>query len=461
MAINRRQFLKRSGMATAGALFAPSIFRNPFVQNAFASTLGDRYLLTVYLDGGNDGLNTVPPYDDDTGPGYNLRQAYEAARSSIRLTQGELAATQIGQCPTTGTPMALHPGMIGLKNLYDINKVAVIQGCGYPDYNLSHEESRLYWQTANPLNNLTFPYGWVGRYLEQAGYVGTDIPALCVQDQIAGDFQQTVTGILATRRTEDLEFPYDDFSNSDVAAKRACFEALYGSAAGSPQALINYIGTAGSNTLQTTDDYSSLADSPGAANYTGGISRDFSEAAKVINATRLGVLPAGARHFALRNGGYDTHSDQGGAAPDTQHYNLHREVFDAIEVFYDDCISMGVENKVLIMVYSEFSRRIEQNDSGTDHGSQGPVFVIGGGVTGGVYGSHPDIRPVSIDDNGNTNYSQAAGDFRSTDIRDIYGTILKHWLNLPVTTINNLVLPIDAGPAADFWTVRNYDMGFI
>jgi uncharacterized protein (DUF1501 family) len=121
---------------------------------------------------------------------------------------------------------------------------------------------------------------------------------------------------------------------------------------------------------------------------------------------------------------------------------------------------MGVADKMTVVVWSEFSRRVPQNDSGTDHGSQGPVFVIGGGVTGGVYGNHPNIDEAALDDNGNSVYSQAAGPFRSTDFRDIYGTILKHWLNMPEPAILSGILPLDGGNANTHWTTNNFDMGF-
>jgi uncharacterized protein (DUF1501 family) len=109
-------------------------------------------------------------------------------------------------------------------------------------------------------------------------------------------------------------------------------------------------------------------------------------------------------------------------------------------------------------VYSEFSRRIEQNDNGTDHGSQGPMFVIGGKVNGGIYGNHPNIEPSAIDDDGNTVYSQAPGPgFRSTDFRDVYGTILKHWLNRseqpPAVRMMLATRP-------NYWITCNFDMGF-
>jgi uncharacterized protein (DUF1501 family) len=120
---------------------------------------------------------------------------------------------------------------------------------------------------------------------------------------------------------------------------------------------------------------------------------------------------------------------------------------------------MGAASRTCVVVWSEFSRRIPQNDNGTDHGSQGPMFVIGGGVTGGVYGRHPDI--FTLDDDENTIYSQAAVAHRSTDFRDVYGTILKHFVNMTPASILGNVLPLDAGDPASYWTSANFDLGFL
>jgi uncharacterized protein (DUF1501 family) len=116
-----------------------------------------------------------------------------------------------------------------------------------------------------------------------------------------------------------------------------------------------------------------------------------------------------------------------------------------------------VSDKVCIVWWSEFSRRITQNSSGTDHGSQGPMFVIGGAVNGGVYGNHPNINVLNSQ--GNTNYSQSAVDpYRSTDLRDVFGTILKHWLGVSDPTT---IFPLDGGSPSTFWTTANFDMGFL
>jgi uncharacterized protein (DUF1501 family) len=189
--------------------------------------------------------------------------------------------------------------------------------------------------------------------------------------------------------------------------------------------------------------------------------RDLREIAKMIYAQEAATpLPnVDAHFFHLSNGGYDTHSDQGGAEVDGQHYDLHKELGDSLKVFYDDLANMGVASRACVVVWSEFSRRIPQNDNGTDHGSQGPMFVIGGSVTGGVYGRHPDI--FNLDSDENTVYKQSAVTHRSTDFRDVYGTILKHFVNMTPANILANVLQVDGGSPTDYWTVPNFDLGFL
>src|SRR4029453_16975379 len=135
---------------------------------------------------------------------------------------------------------------------------------------------------------------------------------------------------------------------------------------------------------------------------------------------------------------------------------------DGVEMFYRDMEDIGIANDVCIVVWSEFSRRIPQNDNGTDHGSQGPMFVIGGTVNGGVYGNHPNINLAALDNQENTEYRQDAnGGFRSTDFRDVYGTILTRWLDMSQTTVLANVLQLDGGPAAYYWTAANFNLGFL
>jgi uncharacterized protein (DUF1501 family) len=476
MAITRRQFLKRTSAAAAGTVLGPGLWGNLWVRRALADTIGDRYFIVLFLDGGNDGLNTVIPATNGAG---TLRTAYDAARKTgnggIQIAASALGSTLVGNDPNTGAQLALHPGFGGLKHLYDLGKLAIIQGCGYPDYSLSHEQSRGIWETANPLGvSALTGTGWAGRHLA-VNYSSTQIPGVAIADSVAPELRQYATSVLAINRLADFGFPYDyeydyDDEVDDVPARRAAFAALCASATGGTHPTQIYIGDSGTATLVSSESYPEAhqayqsARASWAEMYNAldtGTARKLREVAKIIYGVEQGLSNVNARFFQLSNGGYDTHSDQGGAEIDGQHYTLHQEVGDALKVFYDDCANMGVANKVCVLVWSEFSRRIPQNGNGTDHGSQGPMFVIGGAVNGGIYGNHPNINEAALDDEGNTVYRQDANPYRSTDFRDVYGTVLKHWLNMTHAGILGGVLQLDPGPAADYWTVANFDLGFL
>ena len=495
MAITRRQFIKRTGLATAGTVLGPGLFSNALVRRALA--IQNRYFIVLFLDGGNDGLNTVIPVNNGGG---TLRTAYETHRKTgaggLQMTHGQLAASQIGTDPNTGCQLALHPGFNdspggtlpggGLKAIYDQapGRLAVIQGCGYPQYSLSHEESRVIWETGNPLANGSYAGGWVGRHLVSPAtpspppYSSTDIPAVNIADSVVGEYRNTGTSVLALRRLAEFGFPYDyDYPGED-AAKEDAFEALYGAAAASANPTRAYVGNTGLATEAASEQYPQahgvyLADR-GDFNdaYSNGLNsgtaRGFREIAKIIYSVENGLVSGvNARFFQLSNGGYDTHSNQGGADPNGQHYELHAEVGNAIRLFWEDLATMGagganIQSKVCILVWSEFSRRVPQNDNGTDHGSQGPMFIIGGAVNGGVYGNHPNINTAALDGQGNTPYRQDAnGGYRSTDFRDVYGTVLTRWLDMTPANVLSYVLPLDGGSPSTFWTTANFNLGFL
>jgi uncharacterized protein (DUF1501 family) len=511
MAITRRQFLKRTGLATAGTVLGPGLFANPFVRHALA--FSNKYFIVLFLDGGNDGLNTVIPVDNGGNP-TSLRTYYETHRQApgsggIRITPAELSGSLIGTDSMTGCQLALHPGFAdnpggglpsgGLKSIYSppsgLGRLAVIQGCGYPEYSLSHEEARNIWETGNPLaySNYTGT-GWMGRYLvgnavtSPPPYTATDIPAVNIADSVVGEYRNNGTSVLALRRLAEFGFPYDyDYPGED-ALKEIAFEALYGTAAGSGNATVKYIGNTGLATEAASEQYPLAHDvyvsQRGSFNdmYTNGLntgtSRGFREIAKIIYAVERGLVSGvNARFFQLSNGGYDTHSNQGAADTGGQHYALHSEVGNAIRLFWEDLKTMGTGNtdirsKVCILVWSEFSRRIPQNDNGTDHGSQGPMFVIGGTVNNGVYGVHPNIEKTgstsALDDNENTPYWQGSspgpdGQHRSTDFRDVYGTILTRWLDMSQATVLSSVLQLDTGetPVNEYWTSAYFNLGFL
>lgn len=469
MSLTRRQFLKRSSLLAGGTFLGPGLFASPFVQQAIADTLGDRFLVVVYLGGGNDGQNTVIPADNGLG---SLRTEYEAARNSsgggIRVTPAELTGTLIGTDPGTGCTIGLHPGLAGLwrlQNQYGV--VATLQGCGYPDWSLSHAEAQHVFETGAALGS-TESTGWIGRLLA-AQYGSTEIPAVNIRDSLAGEFEQNTTSVLTISRLANFSFPYDDEYPDDMTRKRDAFALLSGLAQGSTGRLHD-LGNMGSAALVSTENYQPLHQhyltnravwNTAYSGLNSGFARRLREVAKVIYGVHTLRPGINARYFELEKGGFDTHSDQGGAATSGQHYQLLAEVGNAIELFYEELRDLGIENKVCVLVWSEFARRIEQNQNGTDHGSQGPMFVIGGTVNGGLYGNHPNITPSALYDDGNTVYSQNPIDpFRSTDIRDVYGTILKHWMNVPPASIVPGILTLDTGDPNLYWTAANLDLPF-
>lgn len=472
MAITRRQFLKRSGLASAGFVVGPALAPSLFGSRALADTIGglDRYLVILFLNGGNDGLGTIIPVTDEAG----YRTAYEAYRQTgnggLRIPSPSVPGAGPPMLdPGTGTQLGFHPGLAGnLQSLYEAGHVAVVQGCGYPEYSLSHDESSTIWQTANPLGlGSLLGTGAVGRHLA-AEYTLGDVPAVTVDRRVADEFRQSDTNVLAIRRLKNFSFPYDDFHPPDEAAQALAFAALHAGATGSGTPIVSALGSGGAAALDATNSYgqlhadyeatrSSWSDAYDAVGAS--VADRFNEAAKILFGVENQVVDA--RFLQIHQSGYDTHSNQGADEAGSDHRQLLSSMGGALSVFYADLADMGIADKVTTLVYSEFSRRIPQNSNGTDHGAQGPMFVVGEGVNGGVYGNHPDL--TDLDSQGNTIYRQNPGDpARSTDFRDVYGTTLKHWVgdNDPAS-----ILPADTVPSGgdpdDYWTSPDFDLGFV
>lgn len=465
MPLSRRQFLSRTGLAS-GSLLLPSWLGNPLVGSAAASAAGKNIVL-IHLDGGNDGINTVTPIDDGVG---SLRTDYEANRVNLGILPGQLLP--IGVDANTGAQLGLNPAMVGLKNKFDGGNLAIIQGCGYPEPRLSHDGSNAAWRTGHPVLSPGSANGWVGNTLIDLGYVGTDIPAVNIGKKVAPSFRQPVTNVLAFESLDDFGFPYDLDHPGDDAAKRACFAAQCAEAMAGAQAQKSFIGSTCDSALAATEAFvdsylndrapwSTLYDAVGTS-----VAHDLREVAKIMYGVSLGVPGMDARYFQVSVPGFDTHAHQGAGLPGDRHFELVKGLSGALEIFYEDCLDMGIVDDTLILIWSEFGRRVRENGNGTDHGSAGPVFVLGGSVNGGIYGNHPDLSTGALDPQGNLAYSQSPADpYRSTDFRDVYGTILEQWLCVPEATILSQVFtaePVGYDPD-EYWVDGNhdFDLGFL
>ena len=360
----------------------------------------DRSVVVIELQGGNDALNTVIPYE--SGLYYDFRSGVGIPQTDVLKLDHELG---------------FNPSLAPLKGLWDEGKVAIVNGIGYPNPNRSHFRSRDVWYTAE--SEKIGADGWLGatiRDLDPRGEnvltgvnFGRGLPRamLCKGVPVASVGNLETYGLMP-----DIQ---------DETARRHALEAfsrIYGPAE-SKDTVAQVLGETGSNALRGADRlrtapelYSSTveyADSP--------ISQSLRNVARVMSAD------LGTRIFYAQHGSFDTHSNELQA-----HAKLWTDVSTAISDFTADLEEHGLADDTLIMVFSEFGRRIRDNGTGTDHGSGGVAFVIGGSVEGGLYGEYPSLRPEE----------QSEGDLHFTnDFRSAYATILDRWLGLdPVPIVH-------------------------
>jgi len=363
-------------------------------------TAREKSLVVVQLSGGNDYLNTIVPYGDDEY--YDFRKTVHIDQESV--------------LPVDGT-YGFNPNLGPLKRLYDEGKVAVINGIGYDNPNRSHFRSMDIWHTALPdeIGN----EGWLGRVIREIDPSGENV--------LTGvNFGRGLPRALGVRgvpvasvgnlETYGLFTDIEDESTRSLALR--AFAHMYGGVQGKDPVL-DFLGQTGSNALKGADilrtapeKYSSSIEY--AANP---IAQSMRSAAQVLFAD------LGTRVFYTQHGSFDTHSGEL-----TSHAKLWQEVSGAIGDFYDDLKEHGREDEVVVLVFSEFGRRIKDNGSGTDHGSGGVAFVIGSEVKGGMYGQYPSIREAD----------QLEGDLHfNNDFRSTYSTIIENWFGLDAVPIVN------------------------
>jgi uncharacterized protein (DUF1501 family) len=405
MKTTRRDLLL--GSAAAGA--ALPLLRSPQLL-AKSPVAEDRILVVLQLQGGNDWLNTVIPAG-------NAR--YQAARPTLQV------APQVGlPCGTSvNGNLYFHPAMTAFKRLWDAGKLAVVSGVGYPNHNYSHFRSEDVWYTADPLAT-SVSSGWLGRYFRDVYAGGFTIPALLAQT--GGNNSFVGFGVPSITNPSLFAFGTDPYSsgidgqlertlvlNHARALRPAAHPSLLHGATGIDRAINN------SALLQQTGTaYVPRATYPDPA--TNPLTTPFRLIARYI--TGGSTTPGSGldtRCYYLSTGGFDSHAAQGGATGN--HATLLERFTSAIEAFLADLVAWGHGHRVVVMVWSEFTRRFGENGSGgTDHGNSGGVFVCGDSVVGGHYGSYPDINAMTPP------YTSRNLD-PTTDLRDVYSTLLSRW----------------------------------
>jgi len=361
----------------------------------------DNALVVVQMGGGNDGLNTVVPWSDD---------AYHRVRPAIHV-----AETQVLKL---NDRIGFNPALKGLHALYQEGRVALVQGVGYPNPNRSHFEATQIWETASP--DRPQQYGWLGRYLDkrfsnakpasmfEAVSLGDVLPAALVASHV----EVPAIGALNA-------FGYN--TGRDLASKQSAGVLYDGAKPGQSPYLAMIAQTArdayhGGDTLRKQ-----TAEFTNQATYANnGFAQQLALAAKLIGST------AGSKIVFVSLGSFDTHAGQR-----AQQDRLLGYLGDGLVSFYQDLAAHGLDKKVLTMTFSEFGRRVAQNASnGTDHGTAMPLFIVGGGVKGGIYGEHPSLTDL---DHGDLKFS--------TDFRAVYATVIEKWLGRNPTDVLNGTYP--------------------
>ena len=351
-------------------------------------------LVVVQLSGGNDFLNTVVPY---TNP------IYYDTRTTVVIPQDEVL-------PINDT-LGFHPSLGPLKELYDLGKVAVIQGIGYPNSNRSHFRGMDIWHTCEPDKVTT--EGWLGQAIQELDpgkenvltgvNFGMGLPRAMASQGVpvcsVGDLDNygLMTGIAQEqRRNKALQI----------------FKNMYGPAIGTGP-VMDYLAQTGRDVLEGAD---TLNKAP--AQYSSDVEyADDSIARSLRDVARVHTAGLGTRIFYTSHGGYDNHANEMPAHP-----KLLADLSGALLDFYHDLREHDASEEVVVLVFTEFGRRMRDNGSGTDHGTGGGAFIIGERVKGGLYAEYPPLDPAQW---------EHGEDLKHTiDFRGIYATMLEQWLHV-------------------------------
>ncbi len=404
--LSRRNFLSAVGVVGVGAAaFSVGASRQPASAQttttpspaqspAAAPGTGDGILVLITMYGGNDGLDTLVPYADPV---------YQAQRGALAL--GADAVT-----PLDGQ-FALNKTMTNFKGQWDAGKLAIIRGVGYPDFNRSHFVSMDIWQSASPQSPSVF--GWLGRWLDAVGHdpvkavsVGPNLPRAFVGAKGSGS--AIPVGSFKLPGGPNLERAFRELARPGAGAELGPLGARIAKSGSDLLAAQATIGPVLNQESTAADAGISLeGDATSGADYRSALDPQLEQISKMINAG----LPT--RVYGASLGGFDTHAEERGT-----HARLVGAVDGAIGRFLGRIASSANGQKVTVLVYSEFGRRVQANGSdGTDHGKANVVFAVGPRVRGGYHGEHPNL--ADLDD----------GDLKmTTDFRAVYATILERTL---------------------------------
>jgi uncharacterized protein (DUF1501 family) len=396
--MRRRNFLLAALSGLAVVANPEHVFSRALAQTPLPGLPGSegRCLILINLYGGNDGLNCVVPHGDDRY--YQMRPGLAIDRSTVLAIDKNVG---------------LNPGMRSLKALYDKGTVAIVQGVGYPNPDHSHFRSTEIWQTASPESYQHT--GWLGRYFDEAG--------LRQENLFKGvAVSKVLPEVLVSDRTDIPAVPalnqYSMIADSNAVARDAFSRQARDRRLPFTSPYLAHVMEIEADAQSSSEELPKLiAGYKSRAAYPStGLGRSLALAAQIVGSN------LGTKVIYVEHGSFDTHVNQ----KVTQN-QLLLQFSNAIGAFYEDLAAHGNDRRVLTLTFSEFGRRIEENGSrGTDHGEASPLFLVGGGVRGGLYGALPDLGATNM---GNVRYS--------VDFRSVYATVLERWLGRPAAPVLN------------------------
>lgn len=394
MTPSRREMLRLGlGATILGCGSSVPGFIRKSVASADLPSLPERILVVVELEGGNDGLNTVVPYTNDI---------YRKNRPTLQVPTDKILKID--------DRIGLHSSMRGFSSLLEHQQLSVVQSVGYPNPNRSHFESMSIWHSGD-CEATRSTAGWLSHFVDANSKPGQiDSIAMHVDDAV---LPQALNGssfqVPSASEIEQLQRRIGAPATADRAAHLANLDRVIAQQRGTPGSHLEFIQQSATVSYSSSARLSKLLTHARKTDveYPDGLGRRLSMISQLIRAE------LGTAIYYTRLGGFDTHSEQRFA-----HRNLLSQLCDSTKAFFADLKAAGLADRVVMFIFSEFGRRLRENGSqGTDHGTAGPVFLVGPAVKSGLRGPYPNLEDL-VD-----------GDPKhGVDFRDVYSEVLVNWL---------------------------------
>lgn len=423
--LNRRGFLRNGAVGVAAVYGASRInWTRAFEAGVADAATGPTQLVMIFLNGGMDGIDALIP------TAQAEHDLYVAKRPTLSRVVGPTVGAVTGAFTLPGTGGALglaNPLVSGTDNNADTkgfdtlwgdgtggagSDLAIFPAVDYDPPNLSHFDSREYWFSGALKKQTT---GWLGRWLDLYGSMDNPLQAVSISGSVSKQIVTARAPVAAVASLTGGQFTLDRSSTTQVAPTNEIDVLAQVGARPDNLGLLRSRGAYG----QTVDVARKIGGlNAGAA--APGYPANNALSTRLRTAASLLAAGLGVRVITIDWGSFDTHGNQR-AAIDPQ----LKVLSSALAAFKDDLTARGVEQNVITVVFSEFGRRITENESGTDHGAAGPVWVMGSSVRGGIRAEHPGVG--NPDRLGNLKVT--------TDFRSIYQSVISEWLGGDPTAV--------------------------